>query len=100
MVSPELSGPLLGPLGCQAGSGLRLLLNIRPFVQAETLPKPANIKRTKDRGNEPQRPKKEYPWFWPGGTFNGDRVNNRHYTNAEKQAARKRSSRRDTRSEQ
>ncbi len=63
--------------------------NIRPFVEAGILRKNPNIKWTKDRGNEPQRPKEEYPWFWPGGTFKGDRVNDRHYTNAEKEAARK-----------
>ena len=60
----------------------------RGTVQAGTLRKKPNIKWTKDRGNEPQRPKEEYPWFWDGGTFEGDRVNERHYTNAEKQAAR------------
>jgi hypothetical protein len=27
------------------------------------------FKWTKDRGNEPQRPKEEYPWLWDGGTF-------------------------------
>ena len=36
----------------------------------------------------PQRPQEEYRWFWPGGTFKGNRVNDRHYTNAEKQADR------------
>ena len=48
-----------------------------------------NIKWTKDRGNEPQRPKEEYPWFWNGGTFKGDRVNDVHLTNQEKMDARK-----------
>lgn len=32
----------------------------------------------------------EYPWFWDGGTFKGERVNDRHYTITEKQAARER----------
>ena len=41
-------------------------------------------------GKEPQRPREEYPWFWDGETFKGDRVNDRHFTNAEKQAARDR----------
>ena len=75
-------------------------MNIRPFIEAGILRKPPNIKWTKDRGNQSQRPKEEYPWFWPGGTFKGERVNDRHYTNAEKQAARQRSSRRDTPSKQ
>jgi len=65
-------------------------MNIRPFVEAGILRKPPNIKWTKDRGKEPERPKDEYPWFWGGGIFKGERVNDRHYTNAEKQAARQR----------
>ena len=64
-------------------------MNIRPFVEAGILRKPPNIKWTKDRGNEPQRPKEEYPWFWPGGTFKGDRVNDVHLTNQEKMDARR-----------
>jgi len=63
-------------------------MNIRPFIEAGILRKPPNIKWTKDRGNQSQRPKEEYPWFWDGDTFKGDRVNERHYTNAEKQATR------------
>jgi hypothetical protein len=47
-----------------------------------------NIKWTKDRGREPERKKEDYPWFWNGGTFTGDRVNDVHLTNAEKRAAR------------
>ena len=43
---------------------------------------------TKDRGTEPRRDKAEYPWFWSADTFTGDRVNDVHLTNAEKQAAR------------
>jgi len=65
-------------------------MNIRPFVRSGILRKPPNIKWTKDRGYEPQRPQEEYPWFWDGDTFKGERVNGRHYTNAEKQAARQR----------
>ncbi|MBN9118096.1 MAG: SAM-dependent DNA methyltransferase, partial [Planctomycetes bacterium] len=63
-------------------------MNIRPFMKAEILRKSPNIKWTKDRGKEPEREKDDYPWFWPGGTFTGDRVNDLHLTNAEKQAAR------------
>jgi len=64
-------------------------MNIRPFVQAGILRKNPNIKWTKDRGNEPQRPREEYPWFWSGNEFIGDRVNEIHLTNARKQDASK-----------
>jgi hypothetical protein len=69
-------------------------MNIRPFATA-TVPNGAkqvpilrvlpNIKWTKDRGKEPERDKHDYPWFWSGGEFVGDRVNDIHQTNAEKQ---------------
>lgn len=71
-------------------------MNIRPFVQKirreepDILRKLPNIKRTKDRGKEPERDKSDYPWFWIGKEFVGDRVNDVHMTNAEKQAARSR----------
>lgn len=63
-------------------------MNIRPFMEAGVLRKNPNIKWTKDRGKEPQRDKADYPWFWSGKDFVGDRVNHIHLTNAEKQAAR------------
>lgn len=63
-------------------------MNIRPFMEAGILRKNPNIKWTKDRGKEPQRDKADYPWFWSGPTFTGDRVNDVHLTNAEKLAAR------------
>jgi hypothetical protein len=78
------------PIGWNPDLNDGVRMNIRPFVEAGILRKPPNIKWTKDRGKEPERPKDEYPWFWPGGTFKGERVNDRHYTNAEKQAARQR----------
>jgi hypothetical protein len=65
-------------------------MNIRPFVQANILRKPPNIKWTKDRGKEPERDTEEYPWFWRDGQFTGDRVNDVHLTNAQKQAAKNR----------
>jgi hypothetical protein len=65
-------------------------MNIRPFMEAGILRKNPNIKWTKDRGKEPQRDKADYPWFWSGKDFVGDRVNDIHLTNAEKQAARSR----------
>ena len=64
-------------------------MNIRPFIEAGILRKPPNIKWTKDRGKEPERPKDEYPWFWDGDTFRGERVNDVHTTIAGKQSARK-----------
>ena len=63
-------------------------MNIRPFVEAGVLRKVPNIKWTKDRGNEPERDKIDFPWFWDGKTSTGDRVNDVHLTNAEKQSAR------------
>ncbi len=59
-------------------------MNIRPFVEAGVLRKNPNTKWTKDRGKEPERDKDDYPWFWKGKTFTGDRVNDVHLTNAEK----------------
>jgi hypothetical protein len=76
--------------------------NTRPFITARpfqaraanacilrTTPK---IKWDQDRGKEPHRAKEEYPWFWGwdeetydfagGKTFDGNRWNNLHYTNA------------------
>ena len=64
-------------------------MNIRPFVEADILRKTPNIKWTRDRGNEPERDKDEYPWFWNGKEFVGNRVNDVHLTNPEKEAARK-----------
>ena len=66
-------------------------MNIRPFIKAEILRKePKSILKDSDRGNEPEKDKDEYPWFWRGDTPCGDRVNDIHLTNAEKSAARKR----------
>jgi hypothetical protein len=83
-------------------------MNIRPFM-AQDIPggkkgagilrsKP-NVKWDKDRGNEPVRDKKAYPWFWGwdgqstdfagvGTKPDGNRWNACHYTNAFKQRAR------------
>lgn len=72
-------------------------LNIRPFL-ADDVPggkKGAGILRSKpnihwrrDRGKEPAREKSDFPWFWADGRFTGERVNDRHFSNAEKRAAR------------
>lgn len=63
-------------------------MNIRPFVEAGVVRKNPNIKWTKDRGKEPERDRHQYPWFWDGSTFTGDRLNDVHLTLAEKRAAR------------
>ncbi len=81
-------------------------LNIRPFLYAKDVKKKdagilrwkPNVKWTKDRGTEPQRPKTDFPWFWTwdektqdfqgSAKFDGNRWNDLHYTNEAKQAAR------------
>jgi hypothetical protein len=96
------------PVGWEPDINDGVRINIRPFL-ASDLPagrtgagvlrwKP-NIKWTKDRGKEPERPKAEYPWFWgwdehtkdfmgTGKEPDGNRYNDCHYTNQAKQAAR------------
>ena len=80
--------------------------NIRPFLLAGDVGKrgtglfravPLALK-DKDRGTEPNRPKKDYPWFWceeepgtdpPGGKdFTGNRWNDVHLTLTRKKEAR------------
>ncbi len=72
-------------------------MNIRPFL-ASDLPngkkgagvlrvKP-NIRWEKDRGKEPHRAKEDYPWFWNGSGFTGERVNDVHLTIEGKRRAR------------
>jgi hypothetical protein len=86
-------------------NGVRL--NIRPFIVALDMGKKGvgllrakfNVKWDKDRGNEPERPKSEYPWFWcesepvtdPGGgkSFTGHRWNDVHLSLATKKNAAK-----------
>ena len=91
------------PLGEQAiawnpdlNDGVRV--NIRPFL-ADDIPggkKGAGILRSrpnvhwrKDRGKEPLRDEPDFPWFWADGRFTGERVNDLHFSNDEKRAARK-----------
>jgi hypothetical protein len=95
------------PIGWEPDINDGVRVNIRPFL-ASDLPagrtgagvlrgKP-NIKWTKDRGKEPQRPKAEYPWFWNwdertedfmgGKIFDGNRWNDCHYSNKAKNTAR------------
>jgi len=79
--------------------------NIRPFLfSGDVGKKGAGLFRAvplklndKDRGTEPNRPKKDYPWFWceeepgtdpiGGETFIGTRWNDVHFTLARKQKA-------------
>ena len=76
-------------------------LNIRPFAAADVLRKRVKIKWEKDRGKEPFRDKKEFPWFWGwdgetedfagrGEEPDGNRWNDCHYTNEVKRNARER----------
>jgi hypothetical protein len=80
--------------------------NIRPFLLAgDVAKKGAGLFRSiplglkdKDRGTEPERPKKDYPWFWceeepgtnpkGGKDFIGNRWNDVHLTLETKQKAR------------
>jgi hypothetical protein len=72
-------------------------MNIRPFLATDIpggkkgaglLRTKPNIKWEKDRGKEPHRDKAEFPWFWKGSTFTGDRVNDVHLTREQKEATR------------
>jgi len=72
-------------------------MNIRPFMTSDIpggrkgagiLRWKPNIKWTKDRGKEPERPRSDYPWFWDGDTFTGERLNDIHLTIEEKLKAR------------
>lgn len=98
------------PLGWEPDLDDGVRINIRPFMTAKPLNargKNASILRVaprikwdKDRGNEPSRPKAEYPWFWTwdeqtrdflgGSEFDGSRWNDLHYSRAVKVAARER----------
>jgi hypothetical protein len=69
-------------------------MNIRPFMASDiaggkkgagVLRIKPNIKWDKDRGKEPKRDKAEYPWFYYGSTFTGDRVNDVHLTKEQKE---------------
>ena len=73
-------------------------MNIRPFLASDIpggnkgagiLRAKPNIKWDKDRGKEPHREKKEFPWFWSGSGFTGHRVNDIHLTREQKEKARK-----------
>ena len=87
------------PIGWEPDINDGVRLNIRPFMAedllggkkgAGVLRAAPNIHWKKDRGKEPMRDKDQFPWFYNNGSFTGDRVNNVHWTKAEKHAARDR----------
>jgi hypothetical protein len=74
-------------------------INIRPFATADILRKRVKIKWDKDRGKEPVRGKKDFPWFWgwdeetqdfagAGTEPDSNRWSDCHYTNEFKKSAR------------
>ena len=84
------------PIGWQPDINDGARFNIRPFM-AQDIPggkKGAGILRAKpnvhwkkDRGKELVREQSQYPWFWRSGKFTGERINDLHFTVAEKRAA-------------
>jgi hypothetical protein len=96
------------PIGWDPDINDGVRLNIRPFMTARPLGARSKtacilratpgIKWTKDRGKEPERPKREFPWFWTwdettadfmgGKDFDGNRHNDLHYSRKVKEAAR------------
>jgi len=78
------------PAGWEPDLNDGVRVNIRPFMAsgipggrkgAGVLRIKPNINWSKDRGKEPVRPGKQFPWFWKDGEFTGDRVNDVHLTN-------------------
>jgi len=99
------------PIGWEPDLDDGVRINIRPFMTARPLGARArnacilrstpNIRWDKDRGNEPSRPREDFPWFWSwdesdrpdfagGERFDRKRWNGLHYTTAAKRAARER----------
>lgn len=87
------------PIGWEPDINDGVRLNIRPFLAGDIpggkkgagiLRAKPNIHWRKDRGKEPQslRDQEQFPWFWNGGNFTGERINHVHLTLAEKHAAR------------
>ncbi|MCY4462295.1 MAG: hypothetical protein OXC26_18165, partial [Albidovulum sp.] len=84
------------PIGWEPDISDGIWLKIRPFM-AQDIPggkKAAGILRVKpnvhwkkDRGKEPVREQSKYPWFWRGDKFSGERINDLHFTVAEKRTA-------------
>jgi hypothetical protein len=87
------------PIGWHPDINDGVRMNIRPFAVADIFRKRVKIKWDKDRGNEPVREKKDFPWFWGwdaekqdfagvGKEPDGNRWNDCHYTNEFKKKAR------------
>jgi hypothetical protein len=49
-----------------------------PFAKPDVLRKRGKIKREMKPGKEPVREKKDFPSFWKGSEFTGERVNDVH----------------------
>ena len=101
------------PLGWHPDVNDGVRLNLRPFMAGDLaggkkgagiLRAKPNVHWRKDRGKEPRtpadgdrkldadrelRPKEDYPWFWRGDQFTGDRVNDIHLTRAAKSKPRR-----------
>ena len=86
------------PIGWYPDLNDGVRMNIRPFATTDILRKRVKIKWDKDRGKEPVREKKEFPWFWGwdeqkqdfagvGKEPDGNRWNDCHYTNELKKRA-------------
>lgn len=88
------------PIGWHPDLNDGVRMNIRPFATADILRKRVKIKWDKDRGKEPVREKKDFPWFWGwdeekqdfsgvGKRPDGNRWNDCHYTGEFKKKARR-----------
>jgi hypothetical protein len=86
------------PIGWEPDISDGVRLNIRPFMTqdipggnkgAGILRAKPNIKWGKDRGKEPERDRTQFPWFWRGEQFTGERVNDVHLTIQAKREARR-----------
>ena len=81
------------PIGWAPDVNDGVRLNLRPFMAADLpggkkgaglLRAKTNVHWRKDRGREPHREQERFPWFWRDGEFTGERVNDVHFTTAEK----------------
>lgn len=94
----EIQHSIIQAIGWNPDINDGVRMNIRPFMASDIpggkkgagiLRTKPNIKWDKDRGKEPARDKKEFPWFWNGKDFSGDRVNDVHLTREQKEKAGK-----------
>lgn len=94
------------PIGWEPDINDGVRLNIRPFMSvpdirkkgAGVLREKPKVDWKKDRGKEPLRPIREFPWFWGwnetadftgGSEFTGERFNDCHYSLDFKRRARR-----------